>query len=258
MEDDDNEPQSREDPKFSTTSNQKIVLVKEICQKLKVIDLKIEEDEQVNKGIPLIIEGTLAKKSDANITWESRYIVITNKRFYYYYTDRDYKGNKEPLGYFEMKNLYNLQLLPDFTYGSRKNIFTITVSQWMKKDQVKKGRSYHLSADTKEQLNDWITTINFLRVKANYDEFASQFGMINLPLSHEILNKQKRKMKKKFIPSNSMIQQKLVKSSNSYYNSIARKSIMPSKTSDGSEKTRHTSRRQSAMVNLIEHLVKYS
>ena len=70
MEDDGNEPASREDPKFSTTTNQKIVLVKEICQKLKVIDLKIEEDEQVNKGMPLIIEGTLAKKSDANITWE--------------------------------------------------------------------------------------------------------------------------------------------------------------------------------------------
>ena len=50
--------------------NQKIVLVKEICQKLKIIDLKLEEDEQVNKGIPLILEGILSKQSDANITWE--------------------------------------------------------------------------------------------------------------------------------------------------------------------------------------------
>jgi hypothetical protein len=70
MEEEDNEPGNREESKFSTTTNQKIVLVKEICQKLKVIDMKIEEDEQVNKGIPLIIEGMLSKKSDANITWE--------------------------------------------------------------------------------------------------------------------------------------------------------------------------------------------
>ena len=70
MEEDDNEPSHRDETKFSTTTNQKIVLVKEICQKLKIIDLKLEEDEQVNKGIPLILEGILSKQSDANITWE--------------------------------------------------------------------------------------------------------------------------------------------------------------------------------------------
>ena len=70
MEEDDNEPSRGDETKFSTTTNQKIVLVKEICQKLKIIDLKLEEDEQVNKGIPLILEGILSKQSDANITWE--------------------------------------------------------------------------------------------------------------------------------------------------------------------------------------------
>ena len=57
MEDDDNEPSNskRDEQKYSTTTNQKIVIVKEICQKLKVIDLKIEEDEQIKKCIPLII-----------------------------------------------------------------------------------------------------------------------------------------------------------------------------------------------------------
>lgn len=185
----------------------------------------------------------------------SRYIVITNKRFYYYYTDKDYKENREPLGYFEMKNLYNLQILPDFSFGSRKNIFTITVSQWNKKDQIKPGRSYHLSADSKDKLNDWVTTINFLRVKATYDEFACQFGMIHLPLAHEILKNSKRKIKKKFTPNNSLMQKKTMKSTNNYYNSIARKSVIPSKTSDGSEKIKHISRRQSAVLNITEHIV---
>ena len=63
----------------------------------------------------------------------SRYIVITNKRFYYYYTDKDYKENKEPLGYFEMKNLYNLQILADYQYGSKKNIFTLLFLSGRKK-----------------------------------------------------------------------------------------------------------------------------
>jgi hypothetical protein len=154
-----------------------------------------------------------------------------------------------------MKNLYNLQILPDFTYGSRKNIFTITVSQWMKKDQTKPGRGYILSADTKEKLNDWVTTINFLRVKATYDEFACQFGMIHLPLAHEILKNSKRKIKKKFTPTNTLIQKKFMKSNN-YYNSIARKSIIPAKTSDSSDKQKQISRRQSTLLTVTEHIVK--
>lgn len=185
----------------------------------------------------------------------SRYIVITNKRFYYYYTDKDYKENKEPLGYFEMKNLYNLQILADYQYGSKKNIFTITVSQWQKKDQVKPGRSYKLSADSKEKLNDWVTTLNFLRVKATYDEFACQFGLINLPLPHEVLDKNKKNIKKKFVPTN-LNHQKMAKTSNNYYNSIARKSIISSKTTQNSDKMRNSNfGRHSSMVNLTEHIV---
>jgi hypothetical protein len=154
-----------------------------------------------------------------------------------------------------MKNLYNLQILPDFSIGGRKNIFTITVSQWMKKDQIKPGRGYILSADTKEKLNDWITTINFLRVKATYDEFACQFGMIHLPLAHEVLKNSKRKIKKKFTPSNPIAQKKFMKSNN-YYNSIARKSIIPAKKSESGEKLKQFSRRQSSMLSITEHIVK--
>lgn len=154
-----------------------------------------------------------------------------------------------------MRNLYNLQIIPDFTYGGKKNIFTITVSQWQKKDQVKPGRSYIFSADTKEKLNDWITTINFLRVKATYDEFACQFGLIHLPLAHEVLGNKKRKIKRKFMPSNILTQQKIAKNTINYYNSIARKSMMTTKSSDNDKVRKSTSRRLSSMTNLTEHLV---
>ena len=69
-EEDDNEVFLRDETKFSSNTNQKIVLVKEICQKLKINDLKLEEEEHFNKRIQKIVEGILSKKSDANITWE--------------------------------------------------------------------------------------------------------------------------------------------------------------------------------------------
>ena len=149
---------------------------------------------------------------------------MTNKRFFYYYTDKDYRENKEPLGYFEIKNLYKLEILPDFSIGNKKNIFSITVSHWNKKDAVQKGRNFVLSTETKDKLNEWITQINFLRVKATYDEFASTFGMINLPLSHETPDKGVKKIKNK-LNNNSINTVYSNKTSGGFYNSLARRSI---------------------------------
>ena len=70
MEEEENEKMSNnKEIKFSTTANQKIVLVKEVCNKLKAIDLKLEEEDTGNKS-GLIYQGIVAKKSDSNITWE--------------------------------------------------------------------------------------------------------------------------------------------------------------------------------------------
>jgi hypothetical protein len=53
-------------------NNLKINLVKNICEKLKLIDLKLEtETENQNKKSFLSIKaGYIEKKSDKNITWE--------------------------------------------------------------------------------------------------------------------------------------------------------------------------------------------
>lgn len=232
MEEDDNEQiYSNKDIKFSTINNQKIVLVKEVCQKLKAIDMKLDEDDR-NNNFGVVFQGILAKKSDSNITWEKyikylsrRHIVMTNKKFFYYYTDRDYRESKEPLGYFEIKNLYKLEILPDYSIGGKKNIFSITVSQWNKKDVVHKGRTFYLSTETKEKLTEWVTQINFLRVKATYDEFASTFGLINLPLPHEGPEKRAKKIKNKLNNSNYSTVFP-TKTSMSFYNCIARRSVI--------------------------------
>jgi predicted ATPase len=50
----------------------KILIVKDICEKLKVIDLRLDSQEiDISKrSMPIMKSGTLNKKSDKNITWE--------------------------------------------------------------------------------------------------------------------------------------------------------------------------------------------
>ena len=57
------------------------------------------------------------------------------------------------------------------------------------------------------------------------------------------------------MPSNILTQQKIAKNTINYYNSIARKSMMTTKSSDNDKVRKSTSRRLSSMTNLTEHLV---
>jgi hypothetical protein len=73
-------------------------------------------------------------------------------------------------------------------------------------------------------LYTWVITLNFLRVKALYDEFTKNFGIIKLPLKHEIKGKTKHRTKIKF--QNKNINRANSKMSHNIYNPIVRKSIM--------------------------------
>jgi hypothetical protein len=68
-EEDDEQISVSKDLKFSTVNNQKIIFVKEVCQKLKAIDMKLDENDK-NTSAGIILQGSLTKKSDSNITWE--------------------------------------------------------------------------------------------------------------------------------------------------------------------------------------------
>ena len=127
-----------------------------------------------------------------------------------------------PLGTFDLKNLYLAQLIPDFSIGGRKNVFMIHVSSWTKKDEIKGSRKYYFCDKSREEVYNWVITLNFLRVKAIYNEFTANFGIINLPLKHEI-KKNKRTVKKKFSSIFNNVKQN--KSFNNFYNFYARKSV---------------------------------
>lgn len=159
-----------------------------------------------------------------NFNLFSRFTVITNTKFYYWYEENNYRENKLPLGYFDLKNLYMVDILTDGEIGGMENVFCIQVSSWYKKDIIRGPRKFYFSSVIKEEMYNWVITLNFLRVKAIYDEFTKNFGMINLPLLHEIRHKTKHRIKIKF---NNKGQRTLGnKFSNNMYNAMARKSII--------------------------------
>ena len=164
----------------------KILIVKEICDKLKYMksysDDEIEQVEGKDKLAQALKYGMVEKKSDGKITWENRFFVLTAKNVSYYYHLDEYISDKVPLAMFELKDIYELKQLSDSLYGNKKNIFKVSVSRWKKKEQIKGKRSYIFSCRSLEDLYSWIITINFLKVNAYYNIFTSHFGKIGLPL----------------------------------------------------------------------------
>ena len=140
-----------------------------------------------------------------------------------------------------MKKLFHVEIQADHLIGGKKNLFSIAVSSWVKKDEVKPHRTFNFSTKTREDLYHWVITLNFLRIKATYEEFSSQFGLINLPLKHEV-KKAKKKFKQKFkvaaINQDGKIGYSLPNTpTTSLYNSIARKSVINSSKSKVYEKS---------------------
>ena len=174
----------------------KILIVKEICDKLKDIkscpDDEIEQIEGKDKLAMALKYGMVDKKSDGKLTWETRFFVLTSKHVSYYYHMDEYISDKVPLATFELKDIFELKQLNDYHYGNKKNIFSVSVSRWIKKEQIKGKRSYIFSCKTLEDLYSWVISMNFLRVNAYYDIFTSHFGRIGFPLYRMYRKKPKK------------------------------------------------------------------
>ena len=176
----------------------KIILVKEICDKLRDIKLKISDNEEIEhyigkeKLLYTIKHGMIDKKSDGKITWESRFFVMTPKVISYYYHEEEFINGKVPLATFELKDMFNIKQLDNRSFGNRKNIFSLTVTKWIKKEIPQGKRIYILSCSNVEDLYSWLITLNFMKVNAYYDSFISHFGKIDLPLYRKNITKVKK------------------------------------------------------------------
>ena len=190
-------------------ANLKIKVLKETTDKIKDIDLRVNEIEDNIKSnnseiviskssMPIIKHGTIEKKSDKGISWVPRFVVTTKTRFFYWYTSKDYEFNKQYLGMFELKHIYDIKVLRDFEFSDKRNLLQIKVSAYYKKDQLKGERDYIFSINDKDELNAWVIVLNFLRAKAIYDEFRFNFGNIYFPFIHEKKVNNWRKIKRNF------------------------------------------------------------
>ena len=181
----------KEMQKYSNTSrkklnltNLKISIVKNICEKLS------NESEDLNTSA--IRCGMLEKKSDGKITWESRFFVITKENICYYYTQKDYADGVVPLASFYLKDIIEIDKMEDFAIANKINLFTVTVSGWIKKGVQKPTRKYIFSCKRYEELYDIIITLKFLKVQATYSSFAGNFGIVKFPLYKKTKGKKKK------------------------------------------------------------------
>ena len=178
--------------------NENICLIKDLCGKLKVIDLGIEDEEETFSK-KIIKDAICQKKSSTNITWNSRYIVLSKTKFEYWPSQIDFEKNAPPLGCIFLKNIYQVFIGKDFElFFSKRNILVIKFSSYIKGNELKDAQTFYFSLQSYKELQNWITILNFMRIKAMYDELCFHYGTIPLPLPHEKKVKIKKNFKKQF------------------------------------------------------------
>ena len=180
-------------------ANRKILITKDIIEKLKIVDLKITSSysEIKKQFMPMLLDATIIKKDEHGGKVEKRYAVLTNKKFCYYYNEKNYNDNSEPLASFFLKDIYQITILSRDQFDEKNYYLEIKVSSWYKKSEPKEDRDFIIGFSTPEEMSKWEIALNFLRIKNMYDEFTSNFGMIQLPLNNEFSLIESKKYKRK-------------------------------------------------------------
>jgi len=96
-----------------------------------------------------------------------------------------------------LKDIYQITILSRDQFDEKNFYLEIKVSSWYKKSELKEDRDFIIGFSTLEEMSKWEIALNFLRIKNMYDEFTSNFGMIQLPLSNEFSLIESKKYKRK-------------------------------------------------------------
>ena len=180
-------------------ANRKILITKDIIEKLKIVDLKITSSysEIKKQFMPMLLSAKITKKDEHGGKVEERFAVLTNKKLCYYYNENNYNDNSEPLASFFLKDIYQITILSRDQIDDKNYYLEIKVSAWYKKSELKEDRDFIIGFATPEETSKWEIALNFLRIKNMYDEFTSNFGMIQLPLNNEFSLIENKKYKRK-------------------------------------------------------------
>ena len=147
----------------------------------------------------MLLSTHISKKDEHGGKVEERFAVLTNKKLCYYYDESNYNDNKEPLASFFLKDIYQITIVSKELFDEKKSYYLeIKVSSWFKKSELKEDRNFIIGFETQEEMYKWEIALNFLRIKNMYDEFTSNFGMIQLPLNNDLFKIENKKFKRKF------------------------------------------------------------
>jgi hypothetical protein len=105
------------------------------------------------------------------------------------------------LGSFFLHDILDITILPDYYFTGKTHICSLYLFEWYKKEQKKSSRKFYYSFKSLEDLYKWTITLNFLRVKAIYDDFCQKYGTLSLPMNHEFCYKKERIKRKLYIKS---------------------------------------------------------
>ena len=148
--------------------------------------------------MPMLLSTHISQKDEHGGKVEERYAVLTNKKLCYYYDESNYNDNKEPLASFFLKDIYQITIVSKELFDEKKSYYLeIKVSSWFKKSELKEDRNFIIGFESQEEMLKWEIALNFLRIKNMYDEFTSNFGMIQLPLNNEISMIENKRYKRK-------------------------------------------------------------
>ncbi len=165
----------------------KTLIIQQVCSKIESIKKNDDNDNMIKCDF-------IEKKSDGKLTWEKRYFVLTSNRVVYYYNENDYKDSSiSPLGSFYLYNVFKIEKLND---SNKKNVFSVEVTEWIKKEEIHNKRTFYLKTKTREEMFKWIITLNICKIKAFYDKYCLGYGYINFPLYNVNKNEMLLKVKK--------------------------------------------------------------
>ncbi|CAK63665.1 unnamed protein product (macronuclear) [Paramecium tetraurelia] len=147
-----------------------------LFEKKQLIIKKIKQILDQNRRNVLLKSGYINKRSEKGLQWNWRFCVISSE--YLIVSQED--DNPEHILTIYLKHI---QLI-EREFNSEYFALTITTSQWSRGKQVFENyRKVYFALETEDELNEWITYLEFAKAYAIYMDFVNNFGRIQFPLS---------------------------------------------------------------------------
>ncbi|CAD8189376.1 unnamed protein product [Paramecium octaurelia] len=147
-----------------------------LFEKKQLIIKKIKQLLDQNRRNVLLKSGYINKRSEKGLQWNWRFCVISSECLIVSQED----DNPEHILTIYLKHI---QLI-EREFNSQYFTLTVTTSQWSRGNQVFENyRKVQFALETEDELNEWVTYLEFAKAYAIYMDFVYNFGKISFPLS---------------------------------------------------------------------------